>query len=223
MRARIASVCAGVLSHDRPLLVVERAGLVEDGVADAELADVVQQRAAAQPPAARFADAEPPRQRVGDPGDALAVAARERALAVDDLAERRGDVVEVVVVERRPRRRPAPSRTPRSRPRARRACARTRRRARRARSARTSAGSNQLPLRSRASCSAASRPPSGVEDVDHLRQQRDPRVQRESPRRRVPRAGRGRSSARRGCRCRRRRRRRSGAAARCRRRACSAS
>src|SRR5213078_3336042 len=51
------------------------------------------------PPAARVREAEAARDLVDDVGDARAVAARERALAVDDLAERRGNVVEVVVVE----------------------------------------------------------------------------------------------------------------------------
>ena len=166
-------------AHGDPLVAVELAGLVEHGVADAQLADVVQQRAAAQPAAARVRQAEPARDLVDDVGDARAVAARERALAVDDLAEGRGDVVEVVVVERDRAGRPAPSRTPRARRRRSERAPEAGIGARRWSIAATSAGSNQLPARPRASASAAAGPPTRVEHVDHLRQQRDARIQRD--------------------------------------------
>ena len=41
----------GMRPHRGPFLLVELAGLVQDGVADAELADVVQQRGALEPAA----------------------------------------------------------------------------------------------------------------------------------------------------------------------------
>ncbi len=89
-----------VALHRGPLQRVELAWLVEDLVAHAQLADVVQQRAAPQPAALGGAEPQLPAKLVGDQRHPRTVAGGVRALGVDDLAEDRRDVVEVVVVDR---------------------------------------------------------------------------------------------------------------------------
>ncbi len=86
--------------HRGPFQRIELARLVEDLVAHPELADVVQQRGAAQPAALVDAQAQLFGDLVGDQRHARAVARGERALGVDDLAEGERDVVEVVGVDR---------------------------------------------------------------------------------------------------------------------------
>jgi len=89
---------AGVASHDGELGGVQLARLVEDQVRDAELADVVQQRGAAEVARRPRVEPEHARQPDGDLRDAAAVACRPRALGVDDLGETERDRVEPVVV-----------------------------------------------------------------------------------------------------------------------------
>ena len=81
---------------------LEPGRLVEDDVRDAELAQVVEQARPAdvddgRRPAGRIAGASPS-AIVGDP---LRVRSGERALRIDDVGERAGDPVDVVVVGRR--------------------------------------------------------------------------------------------------------------------------
>ena len=103
MRDRIASECAACMLHRLPFGVVELARLVEDGVADAELADVVQQRGTLEPASLLGAELHLLRDHVGKQRDALAVAAGVGALGIDHLGEGGRDVVEIVLVDRHAR------------------------------------------------------------------------------------------------------------------------
>ena len=88
-----------VPAHELPLGRRQLAGLVEDGVRNAELSEVVQQSRPAQ--VAELATAPRPRTRAdagGGLGDALGVARGEGRLGVDHATERLGDQVEPVVV-----------------------------------------------------------------------------------------------------------------------------
>ena len=89
----------GVLAHGLPFGVVELAGLVEDGVADAEFADVVEEGGAAEAADGGGVEAD----MSGDLGrevcDAIAVAGGVGAFGVDDLREGGGDIVEVGFVD----------------------------------------------------------------------------------------------------------------------------
>jgi hypothetical protein len=86
--------------HRLPLRPVELAGLVQNGVADAELADVVQQGGALEPAPAFGRQPHLFRDHVREQGDALAVPAGVGALGIDHLGECCGDVVEVIVIDR---------------------------------------------------------------------------------------------------------------------------
>ena len=76
----------------------QRAGLVEDAVGDAELADVVQQRRAAQKAAGGAVEPERRGDAVGDLCHAGAVARGVGRLGVDDARERLGDAIHPVGV-----------------------------------------------------------------------------------------------------------------------------
>ncbi len=76
---------------------VELAGLVEDEVGDAELADVVEESGAAEETKVFGAEAEHFSDAGGDVGDAFAVAIGPGAFGVDDLTEADGNAVEKVV------------------------------------------------------------------------------------------------------------------------------
>ena len=91
----------GVLLHRGPFGLVELARLVEDRIAHAELADVVQQRGALEPAAPLGRKAHLLGDQVGEQRDALAVSAGVGALRVDHLREGGGDVVEIVLVDQR--------------------------------------------------------------------------------------------------------------------------
>jgi len=56
-----AGACEGVSAHLHPLLIVERAGLAQNGAVEVELADVVQLAAQTKPREARVAPPEPAR------------------------------------------------------------------------------------------------------------------------------------------------------------------
>ena len=85
-------------ADDRPLLVGELVGLVEDAVGDRELAEVVEQAGAAEGAEVVGVEVEAGAEGDRDLGDALGVAARVPRLGVDDARERLGDAVEAVVV-----------------------------------------------------------------------------------------------------------------------------
>ena len=85
--------------HGFPFLGIELAGLVEDGVADAELADVVQQRRAPEPSALSRREPELLGDHVAEQRHPLAVAAGVGALGVDDLREGGRDIVEIIFVD----------------------------------------------------------------------------------------------------------------------------
>ena len=77
----------GVGLHDRPLVVVERAGLVDDLVRDRDLADVVQQRGELGRAAGLVVDAEVVGDRDGQLDDVLGVLAGVLVVGLDDVAE----------------------------------------------------------------------------------------------------------------------------------------
>jgi hypothetical protein len=146
---------AGMGAHGVPLLGAELARLVEDQVRDGELAEVVQQAGAAQRAQRLGVEAEARAEGDGDLGDALGVAAGVRRLRVDHARERLGDAVELLLVgDEHPVGRldgvdPAASSEAQNP-----ASGAT------SSSASTSAGSNHVPRRRRATASAPSRPPS---------------------------------------------------------------
>ena len=204
-RRRARSANAGIRSQDLqrpapgggargPLVVVELAGLVEDAVGDAELADVVQQAGAGRRAAVAASRPSARAERDGDLGDALGVAGGVRRLGVDDAGERLGDAVQAVVVgeqqrgrRARARRRAAPSSE------AQKAWSSSM-----ALSASTSAGSNHVPRRSRATATRRARAAVLPEDLRGLREAEDPAAAARSPRLPGRRGSRGRPSARRG-------------------------
>ena len=77
----------GVGLHDRPLLVVERARLVDDLVRDRDLADVVQQRAELGGAAGVLVDPEPVGDGHGELDDVLGVLAGVGVVGLDDVAQ----------------------------------------------------------------------------------------------------------------------------------------
>jgi hypothetical protein len=135
----------GVRAHERPLRRVERAGLEQDGVRDADLADVVQQRRLAQALDAVLAPAAGGGHPCRERSDALGVLLRGGVLGVDRTRERPQAGQALLALEvpsarragARVRRRAGPwrGRSPRRRCRARR-CPGGRRRPRRARPSR---------------------------------------------------------------------------------------
>lgn len=84
----------GVFAHEGEFVGVEFAGLVEDEVGDAELADVVEACGAAEEAGVFGGEAHDFGDAGGDVGDALAVAVGPGTLGVDHLAEADGDAVE---------------------------------------------------------------------------------------------------------------------------------
>ena len=90
----------GMLPDGRPFLVVELAGLVEDGIGYPELADVVQQRPATQPAAPGRVQPQFRSEHVRIERDARAVSSGIRALGVDHVTKRGRNLVHVLFVER---------------------------------------------------------------------------------------------------------------------------
>lgn len=88
-----------VAFHGRPFLRGQPGRLVEDGVADAEFSEVVQEGAAAQPAPALGRQSQVLRDQAGVFGDAGAVPVGIGALGVDHAAEPGGDGVEIIVVD----------------------------------------------------------------------------------------------------------------------------
>ena len=84
--------------HDLELVLAERARLAEDAVVDADLADVVQQRADAQVAHLLLGEAEVLADGDRVAGHALGVAARVRILRVDGRGEHAHGVDEEQVV-----------------------------------------------------------------------------------------------------------------------------
>ena len=82
-----------MLFNDLPLEWCQRAGLVEDGVGDAELADIVQQRCAMNELPALRAQAHDPCHVVGHARDPIRVAKGEGRLRIDDIGKGCADVV----------------------------------------------------------------------------------------------------------------------------------
>ena len=165
----------GVAAHRAPLAVGQRAGLVEDAVGDAELADVVQQRRAAQETAGRGVEPERRGDAVGDLRHAGAVARGVGRLGVDDARE-------ASATRSRRRRRRAATRSvgsTRLHVGRREAGPEARGRARARPTASTSAGSNQVPRRARAMSTRGGRPALLPEDLHRLRQARDAGQQRD--------------------------------------------
>ena len=78
----------GVAAHQRPLVVVERAGLVEDGRGDRHLADVVQLGRVGDVVEVVRAHPEPATDRGGQVGDAVGVLFEVGLLLVEDLQEK---------------------------------------------------------------------------------------------------------------------------------------
>src|SRR4029077_5136879 len=74
---------------DRPLLRVERGGLVEDGVRHPEFAQGGEQRTDSYVPEAITGEPKAARETIANSGDALRVTARPGTLRVDDVGERR--------------------------------------------------------------------------------------------------------------------------------------
>ncbi len=85
--------------HRFPFVGIEAARLVEDAVADSQLADVVQQRGAVQPATAGSGHVELRGDRVGVARHALTVPVGEVALGVDDVGERLSDRVETGLID----------------------------------------------------------------------------------------------------------------------------
>ena len=85
--------------HRGPFFGIELARLVEDGIADTELADVVEQRRAFEPAAALGRKPEFVRDNIGKERHAFAMAAGVRTFGIDDLGESGGDIVEVVFID----------------------------------------------------------------------------------------------------------------------------
>jgi len=96
----MASVCRACACPWAHAPHIPLAGLVEHGVADAELARVVQQCASPEPAPARRRRPQHAGHVVDVQRHALAVAAGKRALGVDHRAEGGGNVVQVIVVQR---------------------------------------------------------------------------------------------------------------------------
>ena len=156
--------------------LVSGAGLVEDPVGDRELADVVQQRGAAQVAQLRVVRAERARQADHDQARAIGVPVGPRRLGVDHARERVGDPVQLRVVGASAA---GPSGSHGADVAVVRASPRTPRRRGSVPSASTSAGSNQPPRRLRATRQAALDAARGVEDLDRLGEAEDPPEQRD--------------------------------------------
>jgi hypothetical protein len=88
----------GVRLHDRELLVGERARLLQDGIGDADLADVVQQAGQAQPADVAGAHAQLLTDQPTQLGDGLAVAVGVGVLGVDRARQCGGQRVGVALL-----------------------------------------------------------------------------------------------------------------------------
>ena len=113
-----------VLAHDLPLALVERPGLVQDLVGDADLADVVEQRRGADATDLLAASASASPTLRGQVDDALRMLARVAVALLERRGERRDHVA--VPETRAPRRRSSgePPKTAACRPPPARACSR---------------------------------------------------------------------------------------------------
>src|SRR5690348_14097888 len=90
---------ASVLFDRFPFSCIERPGLVEDRVADAELAYVMQQRRPMQPTASHGTHAELERDELSVLRHPLAVTVGEVALGIDDVGEGLGNRIEPVLID----------------------------------------------------------------------------------------------------------------------------
>jgi hypothetical protein len=90
---------SGVHFHDRAFVRIELARLVQDGIAHAQLADVVS--SAARLAALVVRERHLLGDQVGEQREPFAMAAGVRALGVDDLRDGRGNAVEIVFIDDR--------------------------------------------------------------------------------------------------------------------------
>jgi hypothetical protein len=93
----------GMHAHDLPFGVVQLARLVQDSVADAELANVVQQRGTLEPASLLGAELQLLRDHVGKKRDTLAMAAGVWTLGIHHLSEGSRDVIEIILIYRHAR------------------------------------------------------------------------------------------------------------------------
>ncbi len=88
----------GVVTHLDPVLIVKRAGFVEDSVGDAQLSDIVEQRAAMEPAEPQSRNVHLSSDGSGQFGDPCRMSGGEGAFRINDLAECCGDIVEEIVI-----------------------------------------------------------------------------------------------------------------------------